>query len=200
MYLQPVKTTVNGGIPVYQKILEYAQGGFTLDNLLTDTSAGNTIKAGTPVAYNEATRIARIVQTFELQANAADDAVAYRVKKGHLAKVGTIIASVVGGKAYAITAINTSNAAYDEFTVGTTLAVALTAGDVLFESSAAGAAAAVYAQSADGLLFEDTEVVAGQDQATCSIVIRGTVYARRVPQATAAIKLLLPHIIYSQSY
>lgn len=52
-------TTVNGGIPVFQKIIETAQGGFTLDREDT-TPAGTIVKAGTPVTFNEATRLASI--------------------------------------------------------------------------------------------------------------------------------------------
>jgi hypothetical protein len=49
--------TVNNGIPVWQTIREVAQGGFTLDRD-NNVTAGKTIPAGTPVTYNEATRLA----------------------------------------------------------------------------------------------------------------------------------------------
>lgn len=57
MGLQPTKITSTGGIPVWQKVDETAQGGFTLDT--TGLTAGDKINAGTPFTYNEATRKAK---------------------------------------------------------------------------------------------------------------------------------------------
>jgi hypothetical protein len=56
--------------------------------------------------------------------------------------------------------------AYDVLTVGTTLAVALTADtDVFFQSSATGAAAAVYSVTARGLNYIINKVETGADVA-----------------------------------
>jgi len=44
-------------IPVFQKVLELARGGFTLD--ATGLTAGDIIPAGTPIAFDEATRKAK---------------------------------------------------------------------------------------------------------------------------------------------
>ncbi len=184
-----------GGVPVFQQNYENAQGGFTLDT--TGLTTGAVVPAGTVMGIDEATRKAKVLKVATLHANAADDAVVYQVKKGHLLIVGDYLAAVVGGKAYAITEIDTTNADYDVLTVGTTLAVALTAGDALFESSATGAAAAAYATVAKGLLFQDTKVGVNEPLA---VTIRGTVYERRIPVVTAAIKALLPNIIFSQSF
>lgn len=193
--LQPTKTTVAKGLPVWIKRLENAQGGFVLDH--APLAVGNTVEAGTPVAINEATRKANVVKTAKVYENAASNATAIKVYKKHHFKVGDYIAVAVGGAAYAITAIDTTNAAYDTITVGTTLGVALTADtSVLFQSSATGASAAAYSYTANGLVYEDTTVASG---CSVSVVLRGTVYERRVPPATAAIKTALPHIIYSQS-
>ena len=81
-------------------------------------------------------------------------------------------------------------------TVGTTLAVALTAGDALFVSSATGASAAVYATVAKGLLYQGVYVGANE---AVSVAIRATVYARRIPIVTTEIKALLPNVIFSNS-
>lgn len=193
--MQPVKTTSTASVPVFQTMLETAQGGFSLDN--TGLAVGETIKAGTPIGYDEATRVAKVLKVATLQANAANDAVDYRVMKGHNIKVGDYLAAVAGGKAYAVTEIDTSNAAYDELTVGTTLGVALTAPYGLFVSSATGASAAVVAVTAKGLLYEDTEV---SPTASVAVVLRGTVYDRRITAIPSAVKTALPLIIFSQSY
>lgn len=193
--LQPVKTTVNGGIPVWQNRIETVQGGFTLDaSLLT---AGDTVKAGQALGYDESTRMAKVVKQAKVYENATNSATAIKVYKGHHLKQGDYVALTVGGAAYAITAIDATNAAYDTLTVGTTLGVALTADtSVLFQSSATGASAAAYSVTAKGLLYEDVTVATG---ASVSIVSRGTVYERRVPAATAVSKAAMPHIIYSSS-
>jgi hypothetical protein len=187
-------TSTSQNPPVFQNVFETAQGGFKLDTSVLP--AGNVVLAGTPLAFNEATRIANVVKLAVVQAAAISSAVVIQIKKGHHFKVGDNIAKTVGGAAYAITIIDQTNAAYDAITIGTTLGVALSVGDVLFQSSANGAAAAVYSFSARGLVYQDVDVVTGSD---ISAVIRGTVYENRAP-STAAIKALIPSILYSQSF
>ena len=189
------KTTLNESAPVFQAMHETAQGGFKLDT--TDLVAGAILVAGTPIAFDEATRLAKPVKTAVLQADAANNATNYRVKKGHLLKVGENFGATKGGAAYAITAIDTSNPAYDQLTLGTTLGVALTTGTSLFQSSATGGSAAAVSGVAKGLLFEDTEVEANQ---SLSVVLRGTVYERRIPGVPDEIKAVLPNIIFSKSF
>jgi hypothetical protein len=110
-------------VPVWQgltKDLQLVQGGFRLDK--TGYSTGEILRAGSPVVFDEATRTATVLRTAVIQADAASNATTYRVQKGSTLNVGDYLASgAVGGKAYAITAIDTSNSAYDELTVGTTI-------------------------------------------------------------------------------
>jgi hypothetical protein len=196
MSLQPVKTTISSGVEVFQKVYENAQGGFTLST--TGLTSGYTIPEGAPFGYNEATRVATLLKTAQMYASATNTDVTYQVKKGHAFATGDYLASVVGGKAYAITAIDTSNAAYDILTVGTTLAVTLSAGDVLFKSSATGASAAALDVTVKGLLYSSK--VVGTDDSV-SIALRATVYARRyTPGYPSAVQTALPNIIFSQSY
>jgi hypothetical protein len=188
-------TSTSQNPPVFQTVEENAQGGFRLDTSVLP--AGNTVLAGTPIGYNEATRVANVVKTAILNASATNTATQYQIKKGHHFKVGDNVASVVGGTAYAITAIDQTNAAYDLITVGTTLGITFSAGDVLFQSSGNGATAAAYSVSARGLVYQDVDVVTGAD---VSVTIKGTVYERRMPGVTAAIKALLTNIFFSQSF
>lgn len=193
-YLQPTRESSTGGIPVFQKVLETAQGGFSL--VATGLTEGAIVKAGSVVAINEATRKATILKTATMQDAATNSATVYKVEKGHSIAVGDYLARAEGGAAYAVTDIDTSNADYDEITVGTTLGVAVSAGDGLFVSSATGASAAAIA-TGQGLLYEDTVV---QTDAPVSVVIRGTVYARRIPGIIATQKAEMPNIIFSESY
>ena len=118
--------------------------------------------------------------------------------RSHNLIVGEFIARTVGGTSYAITAIDSSNAAYDVLTVGTTLGMVLTADvDSLFQSAASGAAAGAFIVTPKGLLFEEMEIGTNE---SLSVVIRGTVYARRTALQNTAIRTALPLIIFSESY
>lgn len=195
MSLQITKEVVSSGVPLFQKVLETARGGFTLDT--TGLTNGATIPGGSVISFDETTRIAKVFKTAEVVENAGSSATAYKVKKGSLFNVGDYIANATGGKAYAITSIDASGSSdYDTLTVGTSIG-AVTAGDGIFQSSATGATAAAFAATPNGLLYEDTTVATNAD---LSVVIRGTVYAKRVPGASADIKSALPLIIYSQSF
>ncbi len=186
-----------GAIPVWQglsKDIQLAQGGFLLTKGTLVT--GDVVKAGTPVVFDEAARTASVLHVAVMQANAASNATSYQVLKGHTLKVGDYLAKNSGGPAYAITAIDTSNAGYDALTVGTTIG-ATTAGDTVFASTATGASASAL-PAANGLVYDDVAVT---DAATSiSAVIRGTVYARRIPYNAAIAALTgLDDIIFSQS-
>jgi hypothetical protein len=192
------RSTGVNSIPVWQgtdKDIQLAQGGFALVNPAL-ASTDTIIPAGTPMVFDESTRTAVIVGGAFAQATVGGTATAYPVLKGHTLKVGDFLASgAVGTKAYAITSIDTTNVLFDTITVGTSIG-AVTAGDYLFVSSATGATASAY-PAVNGLLYAETQAQAGED---VSAVIRGTVYARRVPYSAALAALAgLKNIIYSQS-
>lgn len=192
------------GIVVWQGTdddIQLVQGGFLLTDPvlpLDSTGAAAVIPAGTPVVYNESTRAASVLSTAILYADAGATDTDYQVKKGHTFKVGQYFATgAAGGKAYAITAIDTSNANYDVITVGTSIGAA-TAGDTMYASTATGATSSAL-PAINGLLYADTVSGPGTD---ISVVIRGTVYARRVPYSAAIAAALASNgakIIYSQS-
>lgn len=66
-----------------------------------------------------------------------------KVLKGHDFKVGDIVFAAKGGAAYAISAIDASNAGYDEITVGTTLG-AIDKDAYIFQASESGAATGAF--------------------------------------------------------
>lgn len=198
MSLNVVKTTAGGSIPIFQKVDQLAQGGFALD--VTGLVSGSVIKKGTPLYFDEATRKAVVVKTAIVQADATDSATAIRVIKGHSLAVADIVGAESDGAKDAITAITTTESAYDQITVGTTLGVALTAGDVIFQAAgtAASSGAALKA-TPNGMLYEDVTV---DSNVQLGAVIRGTVYKRRIPNGVHALvqAALEDNIIFSNSF
>lgn len=99
---------------------------------------GASLVEGTPMAYAAADGMYHVCKTALIVSNAANDAVAYDVAKGHHFKIGDRFATE-GANGQLITAIDkTTNADKDVVTVGTTLGVAITAASatVAFESAA----------------------------------------------------------------
>lgn len=165
----------------------------------------NGATAGAPAGLNVAdinvtgtgtldlsTAVTDVTGTF---AGGGDDEL-IKVVKGHLFVVGEYIGKTIGGKAYAIASIDKTNADYDVFTMATAIE-AVSEGDALFQSSASGSTACAYIVTPKGLLHNDTTATGGEQ---CGVVLRGTVYSRRIPASTAAIKALLPNIVFSESY
>ncbi len=189
------RTDSTGDIPVFQgsgKDIQLAQGGFLLT--ITGLPKGAVLKAGTPMIYEEATRTAKALVTGTVVETAGGSATAYKIAKGSLFKVGDNFAAVPGGAAYAITNIDTSNADYDEVTVGTTIG-AVAEGAFVFASSTTGASNSSFG-GVNGLLYRDQKV---EENVSVSVVIRATVYARRVPYSVGLSTALGPLFIYSQS-
>lgn len=190
------KTELTGEIPVFQhdKAYHLAQGGFNLD--LTGLVAGAKVSTGSVLGFDEATRVAQVLKTATVVEIAGAAAVAYKVAKGGLFKVGDILGN--GGVSKDITAIDTSNASYDLLTVSATIGAAAE-GAILFASAAAVASNAVLAVTPRGLL-EMSQVVPTDDYVQVNAVLRCTVYERRIPGVPAAVKTALPNINFSQSF
>ena len=194
MGLQIVNTATAGGIPVFAEILETAVGGFTL--VTTGLTSGDLLPSGAPIEVNESTRLGTFCKTAEVYENTAGGHVEIHVKKGSHLIVGSVVSKTVGGAAYALTAVDTTTSAlYDILTIGTTLG-ALTAADVLYESSAAGASAGAIKNSPTGLLLADTKVGSTE---SLSIVIRGTAYTRRIRPLMTTQKSGLKAVIFTDS-
>lgn len=194
--LNVTKTTVNRGVPLFQSMFETAKGGFTLDKTGIDPTL-KLLPGGTLLSYDEATRKAMVVKGATLNAPAGATDTAYQVKKGHILKVGDILGATLKSKAYTITAINTTDPAFDTVTLNTTLGAALPAGTSLFQAKTEGATVAAFVATPKGLLYEDTVLEGNVDVA---VVVRGTVYARRIPGVAADAQTAMPNLIFSQSY
>lgn len=193
------KKSATGGIPVFQGFPEPLPGGFALAN--TGLAAGTILPKGSLVVADEQGRTATVLAGGKAYANAGGTATAYQVAKGHTFKVGDNFAKVgIGAKAYPITSIDTTNAAYDTINVGTSIG-AVTAGDQLYASSATGATSSALPAGVNGLLHEDVEVPASGLKASVSVIARGTAYARRLPLYDANVAALagLKNIVFTQS-
>ena len=174
------------GIPIWQsKNTQVAQGGFTLSG-----TAGEYIPAGSPIAFNESTRVATLGKFAVAQAVATDAATTYKVLKNSPLAVGMEIKT---GEATSqeITAIDTTNANYDVITTEATLGVAVAAGDSIYVDDAGA--------TPKGLLYEGVTIGSNGIQ-DVTVVLRGTVYARRIPPIPADVKAKLPLIIFSESF
>jgi hypothetical protein len=188
MKLGLTKETLSYGVPIFQTVLETAQGGFTLNESVL--AAASEVRAGTVIGFDETTRLAKVAK-FAVNKNASGTSdTTYEVYKGHNLAVGMTV-KVSGGTGYAISTIDTSNANHDVITVATTLS-----------ASAVAAGAMIYVDDdgiskAKGLLYEDATVQAGE---TISVVLRGTVYENRIAPVSDALKTLLPNLIFSKSY
>ena len=164
------------GTPVFQKVLENAQGGFTLD--MTGLTSGEEIPKGALFIYDESTRKATYVRTAKVHETVAAQK-AVKVSKGHKVKVGDSLDGV------AVNAINTANADYDTLTMASN--VSADAGDILATHATTG--------KTTGLGFD---AITAEENATLSVVIRGTAYARRIPPV--AQEQLPATLILSNSY
>lgn len=131
-------------------------GGVCID---TSELTQPTLAEGTAVGKGS-NGLWHVCKTAVLAANAANDATTYTVKKGHNFKVGDVIMLKTKGKAYAISAIDTngSDATADDLTVGTTLGVAATAGDVVFQGASAVASNSAFKYQPAGIINTSYDV------------------------------------------
>lgn len=90
-------------------------------------------------------KFAKVVES----AGATDTA--YKVEKKHHFKVGDVVFAETSGAAYAIASIDSSNASYDELTLGTTI-TAVAEGAYLYHAATAGAATGAFIYAPFALL------------------------------------------------
>lgn len=170
-----VKSTEYQYMPFIVKELEDHVGGVSiaLADLRTDVGV---VPPGAFIGI-DADGKGHILKSAALLEAAANNAVVYRIPKTHQFKVNLFVTSKdkVGVKAYAITAIDKTNADYDLITVGTTLGVALAVGDSLVEVKAQDAVGGAGELQYTPVGISKREIITTGTSAAVGILVRGTV-------------------------
>lgn len=192
------------GLTIKKKKDERVIRAFT--HKLADIPDGITVSAkdftqkklaeGTPVGKGE-NGLYHIVKVAILTAAATTTATTYNVQKWHNFKVGDFIMLKEGGKAYAITAIDTTtNSTNDVITVGTTLGVAGAIGDAIYQ------AAAESAGTSSKFLYEPKALV-GESydvEELSNLIVNawtiGQIREANIPGVGSAVKAKLPGISF----
>lgn len=163
----------------------------------TELVNGGILPEGAIVGKDSSTGVYHLIKTAVLAANAANDATTYTVKKGHHFKVGDFISAGIGKKAYAITAIatNSGDATCDDLSVGTTLGVAISAGEAIVQAKeqATGNTSALKYAAPYAVVGDSYNVVAGTNifaQAWLIGVIKGAL----APAAPADVIAKVPGV------
>lgn len=192
-----IKTVGVDKIPVFRPDLETVTGGFKL--ILTGLTVGSILAAGSAIVFDELARTAQVLKGAVVTANVGGGVTVIPVAKGHGFTVGQFIGKTPGGQTSNITVIDTSNALFDNITVGTSLG-ALTQGDALFQAgstSATGTYSVTPTADTFGLLKNATVVDA--NGTWVDVVNKCTVYVRRIPGIIPALRAINPEIKYSNS-
>jgi len=120
-------------------------------------TVGKRLPAFAPIYADKKYKKAYPVRNSAVYEAADATATAIKVKKGTLLYAGAFVGN--GKKGATIASVDTSNALYDVINVDATLGVALAAGDVLFEATAAGGTKQKYV--ANSALYESKMVEDG---------------------------------------
>jgi hypothetical protein len=198
---------VGGAKHIFTEAVETLIGGFqvALANL---PAVGNALHAGTPVLCNELTRLATVHYAFQVT-DVNVDTVTIQVKKNSgstLVKNGMFFmvapATVATtGQGYTVSALDSTNAAYDQFVLAGDLS--LTAGDTLVECVAEAADTTVKVVPN---AIAAADIYIGADVYDASVAggyhSKGIVYERRISPICEAVKVELrkdTFFRYSQS-
>ena len=131
------------------------RGPYKLD--VTGIAVGTVLPSLAPVSVDLKTRVCTPVVNVKVIEAVASDATAIKVAKGSLVKVGMFLGT--GSKGAKVSAIDNSNANYDTVTVEAAFGAAITAGAVLFQSTAVGGTTPK--NTANFLIYEHKKVEEG---------------------------------------
>lgn len=140
---------------VFMHKIADVRGGVSVS---TSELGGDFLREGAVLSKPDENGIAHVVKVAELAAEAAADATALTIKKGHNLKVGDIVTIKPGSAAYDITAIDATAKATDTITLSKTLGAKIELGGFVVEAKASGAASALkyapFAVNGTGKHFE----------------------------------------------
>lgn len=198
------RTHYGSGVPVFQidDAMKTVQSGFTLDD--SNLTQGSYVPRGTVISFDEATGSAKVLKSATLVEALGATGKAAKVAKGHLFNVNDFVSA--NGVSTKINSINTSDPSFDVLNVVADLGVtpegaALVAGKAEANENAEVPTdvelAVPITKDTAGLLY--LEIKVGEDL-DVTVLSRGTVYARRIPAVTDAVKATLSNIFFSQSH
>lgn len=179
---------------IYYTKIEDVIGGCTLNT--TGYAEGDIIPGGSVVGRDPATGLYKVQKTAKIFEAASNSAVAYKVHKGHNLKVGEPLASAVGAKAIAITAIDKSDPAFDLVTVSETIGVAIGLGATVFISASASATTGSALFVAPFATTNNDVEVEDNGNHLVGAWIRASLFETLVPSVTSAMKTALPHHVW----
>ncbi len=155
--------------------------------------AGGVAPEGAYIAP-DAAGLWHLLKTARLVEAAADNAKAYKVAKGHHFKAGDVVTAAKDGKAYAITAIDTtSDPTQDTITLSTTLGVELKEGAALVQAAKAGADGSAYKYEPMAVLGDSYNVEALGNHLVSAVTF-GQFKAALSPAAPAELRAALPTV------
>lgn len=135
--------------------LHHKRGAYKLD--ITGLTVGTKLPRFTPVVADLTSRTVKVVRNVKVVTEAASDATTVNVAKNSLAYVGMLLGT--GTKGAKVTAIDTTNTAYDTLTLEAAFGAKVAADTVLFEASAAGGTTPK--NTANFVIYEETKVESG---------------------------------------
>ena len=159
-----------------------------------DLIAGVVLREGTAIGKDKA-GLYHAIKTARITEAANNAATAYKVEKGHHFKKGDFVMLKVGATAYAITAIDTSEATHDTITVGTTLGVDAEVGNALVQAAAQSADTKSAFKYAPKALIGDSYDVKDLDNHLVVAVTIGQFKESVIPALSDDIKAALTGIV-----
>lgn len=160
-------------MPFIVKEHEDLPGGGSLKMSTLDRSKGS-IAPGFFVGRNTDGLLILLVAAVLVE-DAAANATTYKVKKHHQLKAGMLVAGdSEESKAYAITGIDNTSADHDVVTVGTSLGVALKAGETIFEVKAEDAEGGEYELPETPLGVAKNEIDLSKNHEDTGVSLNGT--------------------------
>ncbi|HEY1055016.1 MAG TPA: hypothetical protein VGE24_07770 [Emticicia sp.] len=178
---------------VFATKIEDIIGGVTVS--VADFVDDYIVPAGSVVGKDN-NGLFHVLKVAKLTTAAGNTDTTYQVAKGHGFKVGDFIAALTGAKAYAITAIDTTNADYDVLTVGTTLGVVIAQNDGIFQAAAQAASnTSAFKYTPLAVTGHAIQLNAG-DNNVVDAWVRASLFTVNAPIATAQLKAALPQILW----
>ena len=199
MGLTPIRTTIAGAIPVFQKVIELFKGGFHLNRPVGFVD-GIDLPAGTLLKVDESTRVAIPIKVAVTTQTAASDTAIY-VETGHPFVASDIIAVNGHSTAGKIISVKTTTASGDKIAVNTvfTTTSSCTGERTVYHTATAGTTLTLHTIP-NGILAYDSTLSTGEE---ASVLLRGTVYKNRAnplqPHLIDAHFAGLDHIYVSES-